>query len=287
MLNVVEIIALFHVASDPCATWVHLQVAVADTMSSDGLSHGQLTFFLGFAATAFLYVVAEALHYLKGSAIYVSSVESAESAVEAAYKKDESLPLLERPTSPAPVPSTSTMHSVSESGLVKCLTLDRVALQEHRGTLKAMVEMGCLMCLYYLCDRTTVFQTSQKDYSRDVFLFMFLILTCVAYGSSRQQFKMPLLLNRPQTEEWKGWMQVGLTCHGHHRACSMQANWLAPAAYRLDTAHLLAIIDKCSMQSGRFPLPAGMCIDKCGQIERDCTWLLHSEAVVWQQSRKR
>ena len=173
---------------------------------TESLSHGQLTFFLGFAATTFLYIVAELLHYLKGSAIYVSHVESAETAVEAAYKKDESLPLLTKPTTPN---NTSTMSSVSESGLVRCLTLDRVALQEHRGTLKAMVEMGCLMCLYFLCDRTTVFQTSEKDYSRDVFLFMFLILTCVAYGSSRQQFKMPLLLNRPQTEEWKGWMQVG------------------------------------------------------------------------------
>eukprot|EP00878_Enallax_costatus_P021635 GHUV01022920.1.p1 GENE.GHUV01022920.1~~GHUV01022920.1.p1 ORF type:complete len:409 (+),score=95.11 GHUV01022920.1:422-1648(+) len=45
-------------------------------------------------------------------------------------------------------------------------------------------------------------------YNRDLFLFLFVCLTCVALGSSLQPVRKELLLNRPQTEEWKGWMQV-------------------------------------------------------------------------------
>ena len=48
-----------------------------------------------------------------------------------------------------------------------------------------------------------------QAYNRDLFMFLFICLTAAAFGSSLQQFKIPLLLNRPQTEEWKGWMQVG------------------------------------------------------------------------------
>lgn len=34
------------------------------------------------------------------------------------------------------------------------------------------------------------------------------MLTIVAFSTSLQPVRTPLLLNRPQTEEWKGWMQV-------------------------------------------------------------------------------
>jgi hypothetical protein len=47
-----------------------------------------------------------------------------------------------------------------------------------------------------------------QAYDRDLFLFIFLVLTIVAFSTSLQPVRTPLLLNRPQTEEWKGWMQV-------------------------------------------------------------------------------
>jgi N-acetylneuraminate 9-O-acetyltransferase len=50
-----------------------------------------------------------------------------------------------------------------------------------------------------------------QNYSRDIMGFIFLTLTLVAFATSMHQTKAPQLLNRLQTEEWKGWMQVGLS----------------------------------------------------------------------------
>ena len=38
--------------------------------------------------------------------------------------------------------------------------------------------------------------------------FLFLVLTLVAFCTSQRQARVATLLNRQQTEEWKGWMQV-------------------------------------------------------------------------------
>ena len=61
-----------------------------------------------------------------------------------------------------------------------------------------------------MADRTSLFPYGTKDYSRDVLGFIFLALTLVAFFTSLKQCRVPVLLNRQQTEEWKGWMQVRL-----------------------------------------------------------------------------
>lgn len=48
-----------------------------------------------------------------------------------------------------------------------------------------------------------------QSYSRDLFIFLFVVLTIVAAGYSLRASRSPVLLHRHQTEEWKGWMQVG------------------------------------------------------------------------------
>ena len=49
-----------------------------------------------------------------------------------------------------------------------------------------------------------------QHYSRDVLSFIFLVLTAVnLWKALRAYNKGPDLLNRQQTDEWKGWMQVG------------------------------------------------------------------------------
>lgn len=86
--------------------------------------------------------------------------------------------------------------------------MNPAALCEHQPTLRAMAEFGALLVWFFVCDRTKLLPTAEKTYSRDLFLFIFAVLTVVAAGTSLQSVKSPQLLNRPQTEEWKGWMQV-------------------------------------------------------------------------------
>ena len=72
------------------------------------------------------------------------------------------------------------------------------------------VELGTIMLWYYVADRTEVFPRNTKGYSRDVLGFIFLALTLVAGWTSLKPCRTPMLLNRQQTEEWKGWMQASL-----------------------------------------------------------------------------
>lgn len=60
-----------------------------------------------------------------------------------------------------------------------------------------------LMENLYFCPRPK----TQKQYSRDVFVSVFALLVIVAFVYTIR--KTPeKLVNRDQTEEWKGWMQV-------------------------------------------------------------------------------
>lgn len=45
-------------------------------------------------------------------------------------------------------------------------------------------EFGSLLVWYFICDRTPVFESSEKSYSRDTLAFIFLALTAAAFGSS-------------------------------------------------------------------------------------------------------
>lgn len=73
-------------------------------------------------------------------------------------------------------------------------------------------ECCTILLWFYVADRTSVFPYGTKDYSRDVLGFIFLGLTLVAFFTSLKQCRVPVLLNRQQTEEWKGWMQVCSFC---------------------------------------------------------------------------
>eukprot|EP00775_Hariotina_reticulata_P006302 gene6302-6537_t len=83
------------------------------------------------------------------------------------------------------------------------------------------VEFGSILVWFYMCDRTNIFWQSEKWYDRDLFMFLFFCLTIVALACSLQPVRTPLLLNRPQTEEWKGWMQVLFLLYHYFEAREM------------------------------------------------------------------
>lgn len=72
------------------------------------------------------------------------------------------------------------------------------------------MEFGTIMLWFFVADRTSLLAPTGKEYVRDRFAFIFLTLLMVAGWSSTTKVKTPTLLNRQQTEEWKGWMQVCL-----------------------------------------------------------------------------
>lgn len=101
---------------------------------------------------------------------------------------------------------------------LRVLALDQDALLASRETLRAAVEMGTIVLWFYIADRTPTIAAGPKDYIRDVFLFLFLVLTLVAGGYTMQQSRHPVLINRQQTEEWKGWMQVLFLLYHYYEA---------------------------------------------------------------------
>ncbi|KAJ7390613.1 N-acetylneuraminate 9-O-acetyltransferase [Desmophyllum pertusum] len=73
--------------------------------------------------------------------------------------------------------------------------------------MKSLFKMGLIMFYFYLCDRTNLFYKEQKEYSNLVFvlvLIVFLALGAWTWAPTQQT----VVLNRDQTNEWKGWMQL-------------------------------------------------------------------------------
>lgn len=76
---------------------------------------------------------------------------------------------------------------------------------------------GFIMFFYYLCDDEHYFPVTERTYSRDLFWFLVLLLFAVSVGMTRK-VTTDKILNREQTEEWKGWMQVMFVWYHYFKA---------------------------------------------------------------------
>ncbi|OVA13564.1 Cas1p 10 TM acyl transferase domain [Macleaya cordata] len=182
---------------------------------SGPITPGQVSFFVGIIPIFVAWLYSEFLEYKKTSisSKMLSDINLVELDKET-IKEDDRAVLLEggslQSSSPKLRSSSVTSH------LVRFFMMDESFLVENRLTLRAISEFGVILAYFYICDRTNLFGESKKSYNRDLFLFLYFLLIIVSAITSFKihNDKSPLTgksilyLNRHQTEEWKGWMQV-------------------------------------------------------------------------------
>ncbi|XP_068603340.1 N-acetylneuraminate 9-O-acetyltransferase [Brachionichthys hirsutus] len=76
-----------------------------------------------------------------------------------------------------------------------------------KAPFQALCRMGVIMAYFYLCDRADVFMKEQKFYTHSTFFIplVYVFVLGVFYSENSKETKV---LNREQTDEWKGWMQL-------------------------------------------------------------------------------
>nr|XP_029143624.1 protein REDUCED WALL ACETYLATION 2 isoform X5 [Arachis hypogaea] len=177
---------------------------------------GQVSFLLGIIPVLIAWIYSEFLEYRKTSApskARHSDVKLVEMTGDAVKEEDRAALLEGGALQPA---SPRARNLTTSSSIFRFLLMDQHFLIENRLTLRAMSEFGLLMAYFYLCDRTDFFGSSRKSYNRDLFLFLYFLLIIVSaitsfkihHDKSAVTGKSILYLNRHQTEEWKGWMQM-------------------------------------------------------------------------------
>lgn len=183
---------------------------------SGPVTPGQVSFLFGIIPVIIAWLYAEWLEYKKPSS--PSKVHSdnnlTEFGNETTIKEEDRIVLLE-----GGLPKSASLKLQSTSvrtNLIRFVTMEDSFLLENRATLRAMSEFGGILFYFFICDRTNVIGDSTKNYNRDLFIFLYLLLIIVSALTSLKKHhdksafsgKALLYLNRHQTEEWKGWMQV-------------------------------------------------------------------------------
>ncbi|KAL2456675.1 O-acetyltransferase family protein [Abeliophyllum distichum] len=182
---------------------------------SGPVTPGQVSFLLGIIPVVVAWMYSEWLEYKKSSSQY--KVHSDNNLVELeneTIKEDDRAVLLEGGLAKSASAKLATPSI--KTNLIRFLRMEDSFLLENRALLRAMSELGLILFYFYICDRTSFFADSTKSYNRDLFLFLFILLIIASamtsfkkhHDNSAFSGKAILYLNRHQTEEWKGWMQV-------------------------------------------------------------------------------
>ncbi|OIW18973.1 hypothetical protein TanjilG_09167 [Lupinus angustifolius] len=184
-------------------------------VDSGPITPGQVSFLLGIIPVFVTWVYSEYLEYKRTSTPpKVHSDTSLDELGKDVIKEDDQAILLESGLTRT---GSAKLHVSSvKLNLIRFLTMDDSFLLENRATLRAMAEFGLILFYFYICDRTNLLGDSKKNYSRDLFIFLYILLIIVSAMTSLKKHndssafsgRSILYLNRHQTEEWKGWMQV-------------------------------------------------------------------------------
>ncbi|XP_057417294.1 protein REDUCED WALL ACETYLATION 3-like [Lotus japonicus] len=187
----------------------------SEMVDAGPVTPGQVSFLLGVIPVFITWIYSEYLEYKKTAfPPKVHSDTSLDELGKDAIKEDDRAILLE---TGLPRSASAKLHASSvKLNLIRFLTMDDSFLLENRATLRAMSEFGLILFYFYVCDRTYILGNSTKNYNRDLFLFLYLLLIIVSAMTSLKKHtdssafsgRSILYLNRHQTEEWKGWMQV-------------------------------------------------------------------------------
>ncbi|CAH8358983.1 unnamed protein product [Eruca vesicaria subsp. sativa] len=181
------------------------------------ITPGQVSFLLGVIPIFIGWIYSELLEYRRKYLVPFKP-HSDNNLVElggVAEKDDDKADLLEG-GGLARSASLRFHNSSIRTNIVRFLSMEDSFLLEHRATLRAMSEFGAILIYFYICDRTELLGDSTKNYNRDLFIFLYVLLIIVSAMTSLRKHndkspisgKSILYLNRHQTEEWKGWMQV-------------------------------------------------------------------------------
>ncbi|CAN0855270.1 Protein REDUCED WALL ACETYLATION 2 [Linum grandiflorum] len=181
---------------------------------SSPITPGQVAFFLGIVPVFVAYIYSEYLEYKRKTIVKAHSDINLVEVGNETVKEEDRAVLLEGGGLQSASPRARTLQT--SSPIFRFFLMDEQFLVENRLILRAISEFGFLLVYFYICDRTDVFGSSKKSYNRDLFLFLYFLLIIVSAITSfkihhdRSPFsgKSILYLNRHQTEEWKGWMQV-------------------------------------------------------------------------------
>lgn len=182
-------------------------------VDSGPITPGQVSFLLGFIPIFVAWLYSEILEHRRSSSL--SKVHSDNNLVELENepsKEDDRAVLLEGGLAKSIAQKSPSI----KLNLMRFVTMDESFLLDNRATLRALAEFGAILVYFYVCDRTNLLADSTKKYNRDLFLFLYFLLIIVSAMTSLRKHqdksafsgKSILYLNRHQTEEWKGWMQV-------------------------------------------------------------------------------
>ncbi|XP_057634038.1 N-acetylneuraminate 9-O-acetyltransferase isoform X1 [Chionomys nivalis] len=93
-----------------------------------------------------------------------------------------------------------------ESGEEK-KTLLNTPVSSIETLLQSFCKLGLIMAYFYMCDRANLFMKENKFYTHSSFFIpiIYILVLGIFYNENTKETKV---LNREQTDEWKGWMQL-------------------------------------------------------------------------------